>query len=227
MLFKKKEVTIYIHGFGLQRQDEVTDLQACLKQAKINVISFDLYDEHKDEDWYHWVATAEQKIKDYLKKGYRVNVIGFSMGGVIASFLASYLKVHKLVLLAPAFEFFDFEAGSRFVNHFLHLNQEEKDEYLKKRMLDYQYFISFQELVKRLKVSIKKVSCPLLILQGTEDEYVPNKASLYAYESCQSKEKYCYFLPKAMHELHRYEDSAKANVLIKLFLKDKFQNKKV
>lgn len=221
MLFKKREVTIYIHGFGLQRQDEVTDLQAYLKQARIKVISFDLYDEHNDENWYRWVATAEQKIKDYLKKGYRVNVIGFSMGGVIASFLASYLKVHKLVLLAPAFEFLDFESGSRFVNNFLHLNQEEKDEYLKKRMLDYQYFISFQELVKRLKVSIKKVSCPLLILQGTEDEYVPNKASLYAYENCQSKEKYCYYLPKAMHELHRYEDSEKANVLIKLFLKDK------
>ncbi|MFQ8581832.1 MAG: hypothetical protein ACLSA6_04460 [Holdemania massiliensis] len=42
-------------------------------------------------------------------------MLGFSMGGVIAAFLASFLAVDKLVLVAPAFEYMSLETVSRLI----------------------------------------------------------------------------------------------------------------
>src|SRR5690625_4650962 len=49
-----------------------------------------------------WLKAAEEDIKKLLDKCDTVYVIGFSMGGMIAAYLAAKYEVEKLVLLAPA-----------------------------------------------------------------------------------------------------------------------------
>ena len=56
---------------------------------------------------------SEMQIEKIIKHGYKeIYVIGHSMGGVIAAYLASkYKEVKKLVLAAPAFQYFKFEGN--------------------------------------------------------------------------------------------------------------------
>ena len=57
-----------------------------------------------------WIKKAEDEIEKIINANYKeVYVIGHSMGGVIASHLASkYKEVKKLVLAAPAFHYLAF-----------------------------------------------------------------------------------------------------------------------
>ena len=54
-----------------------------------------------------WVQRCEAKLSLAIKENPNVILIGFSMGGVIASYLASIYKVQSLILCAPAFEYLD------------------------------------------------------------------------------------------------------------------------
>jgi carboxylesterase len=58
-----------------------------------------------------WIKMSEMQIEKIIKHGYKeIYVIGHSMGGVIAAYLASkYKEVKKLVLAAPAFQYFKFD----------------------------------------------------------------------------------------------------------------------
>ncbi len=47
-------------------------------------------------------------MRKALGDGRRVTLIGFSMGGVIASYLASVFDIRQLILCAPAFNPVDF-----------------------------------------------------------------------------------------------------------------------
>lgn len=218
---KKKEVVICIHGFGLRRKAEFDFLKSYLEKRKIKVITFDMYKSNTDSSWIEWVNKAEKIIKDYDEKNYQINLIGFSMGGVIASYLAAHLKIQKLILLAPAFEYFDIDSARRFIKTFINLSDTEKENYIETRVPEYEYFISFAELIKKLKKSVKMVSCPIMILQGTKDEFVPIKSSRYAYNNVSSTSKHCMFIEGASHELQSFDYKEEVGNLIYLFLNNK------
>lgn len=56
-----------------------------------------------------WIETAEASLKQLKEKYDEIYVIGFSMGGMIAAFLAAKYKVDKLVLLATAGKYLSFK----------------------------------------------------------------------------------------------------------------------
>ena len=60
-----------------------------------------------------WIKKAEDELEKIINAGYgEVYIIGHSMGGVIASYLASkYKQVKKLVLAAPAFHYLSFKGN--------------------------------------------------------------------------------------------------------------------
>src|SRR5699024_10116542 len=53
-----------------------------------------------------WLQAAEDALQSLKEKYTQVYLIGFSMGGMIAAYLAAKFKVDKLVLLAPAGKIF-------------------------------------------------------------------------------------------------------------------------
>ncbi len=52
-----------------------------------------------------WVAKANQEVTLIWKRAMRLRCWAFRWAGVIAAFLAAFLAVDKLVLVAPAFEY--------------------------------------------------------------------------------------------------------------------------
>ena len=106
---RKKPIIVTIHGFGRNLSHEFDSLARYLKAKKYEVIQFDMYDLNNPNDANHkdWVQRCEAKLGLAIKENPNVILIGFSMGGVIASYLASIYKVQSLILCAPAFEYLD------------------------------------------------------------------------------------------------------------------------
>lgn len=77
----------------------------------------------KDSNGILWANRALHVVEKELLKQRRVILGGFSMGGVIASWIASMLPVEKLILIAPAFDLInpeEYRQYSDLADHSLH-----------------------------------------------------------------------------------------------------------
>lgn len=222
-MVKDKEIYIGIHGFGLKKSQEFDYLKEQLLKEQVDFVTFDLYSSKAiDSDWNVWVKRAEVFVNGYLEQGYKVNLIGFSMGGVIASHLASFLEINSLILLAPAFEYLGISSIMNLANDLFSLDAEARKKYFVGKAPPTEYFLAFEALIRNLKGSIKKVSCPLFIIHGTNDEYVPAKSTKKAYKQSLSEIKRLIFIEGAPHELHLVGE-AKEDVcrLVNMFISKK------
>lgn len=224
MMFRKEKKVVYIgiHGFGLTRHKEFDCLAEYFAKAALNFECFDLYSTKADDsDWTLWVKRAHIKVCSFIDRGYLVHLIGFSMGGVIASHLASYLPIESLVLLAPAYEYLGVSSLKNLATDYLQKDKEGRKRYFENRKPPTEYFIAFEALVRKLKNDIKKVSCPLLMIHGTLDEYVPARSTKKGYRQALSDKKRLIFIEEAPHELHLHKAKTSSDVcrLVLLFVK--------
>ena len=110
-----KKAILLIHGFAGGNYDYNSLGNDLELYNSFDVFTFTLpghermiIDKVTREDW---IKKAEDEIEKITNANYKeVYVIGHSMGGVIASHLASkYKEVKKLVLAAPAFHYLAFK----------------------------------------------------------------------------------------------------------------------
>lgn len=205
-----KPVIITIHGYGRRRMHEMDNLLLWAKDDPImseyEIVQFDLYDlfDETDCDWQKWVNRAKSKINEYELKQREIYLLGFSMGGVIASYLAATSSnVKKLVLLAPAFQYLHMDAITNVitksaVSFFTSDGKEEKEVEI---TLPKSFYSAFMDVVKHLKPYIQQVSCPVLLLHGDEDEVIPIRSSMYAYEKIPHEQKKLLLFHKGHHRL--------------------------
>lgn len=179
MLFKRKPKTtiITIHGFGKNVSHEFDSLTKYLKSKKYEVVQFDMYDPKnpKDDDPKKWIQKAEQQMNQY--KSHEIILIGFSMGGVIASYLASVYKIKSLILIAPAFHYLDLSKvtsqGVKFVKNIRNKTESIPSSTQTK---------AFTSIVSNYREAIYQVDCPICIFHGTKDEVIPIESSKTVYK---------------------------------------------
>ena len=182
-----------------------------------------------------WIKMSEMQIEKIIKHGYKeIYVIGHSMGGVIASYLASkYKQVKKLVLAAPAFHYLAFkgdkvdvlESIKKLPNLFKNYNPEEVLSRLFK--VPAPTIREFMKLVEEHTGDVKNITCPTLILHGDKDDIVPYDSVLYVYDNIKSKSVTLIELKTLTHDLFmngRYEE---VKGLILKFFKTIPSNKKI
>ena len=173
-----------------------------------------------------WIKMSEMQIEKIIKHGYKeIYVIGHSMGGVIASYLASkYKQVKKLVLAAPAFHYLAFkgdkvdilESIKKLPNLFKNYNPEEVLSRLFK--VPAPTIREFMKLVEEHTGDVKNITCPTLILHGDKDDIVPYDSVLYVYDNIKSKSVTLIELKTLTHDLFmndRYEEVK--GLIIKFF----------
>ncbi len=206
-LFKKehlpshteKPVIITIHGYGRRRQHEFDNLVSWGKKDGYEIVQFDMYDlfDEQDCDWTKWVSRAKKQLDAY--EGRERYVVGFSMGGVIASYLANVCDIQKLVLLAPAFSYMNFEniSGAISKGASALLKNDKKDDI----EIPSSFYGGFTGLVKNLKKYAAGIECPVLFLHGDEDEVISLKSSLWAYDKVFHDKKKMIILHKGHHRL--------------------------
>ena len=228
MLFKK--AILIIHGFAGGTYDE-EELANYLELNKgFDVFQFTLPGHEKNlskVDRREWISASEKQVEWLIKNGYdRIYLIGHSMGGVIATYLASkYKEIKKLVLAAPAFQYLNVIKDDLNVAKSLKIAPKVIKDYgsdeIIARMLKLNITVikEFMEFVKEHYNYPKYVTCPLLIIQGDNDSLVPVSSSEYVYNSVKSKIKKLIVLEGVTHDIFRDTTKEKIFKLVENFLK--------
>ncbi|MGD6818547.1 alpha/beta hydrolase [Metabacillus sp. 84] len=155
----------------------------------------------------NWIDCAEEELKSLLEHCGEVYVIGFSMGGMIASYLAEKYPVKKLILLSAAAYYVN---PRQFIKDIRGMVQDrfkgllhENEIYLRyrKKILETPIMatLQFRKLVNYVKPRLPGIRIPVLIVQGECDGIVPVKSAHFLYKKIGSQKKKLCFLPSSKH----------------------------
>ncbi|MBP1971447.1 esterase/lipase [Virgibacillus natechei] len=180
----------------------------------------------KDVSYKKWIRAAEDSLKKLKSKYDKINIIGFSMGGMIASYLASKYKVENLVLLAPSGKFLSIRQLSLDIASVAadgmrgNLKKNKLYVHYKKKMgtIPFKANIEFIKLIKFTRKYLKKVTSPVLIAQGQQDGMVPYKTAYYLDKELKSKQKEVVFFERSRHLICLGDDKDLLNKMVYEFL---------
>lgn len=195
--FHKKDLVITIHGFGRKTEHEMDPLASYLEKQDFEVWTFSYYnpEDLSDTDFRSWILRCEARLRKAVDEKRRIHLLGFSMGGVVASYLASVYPVEDLLLAAPAFYPIDFNKIQKAARGKVMSSGDHKDP----RSMSSDQTKAFLNVVSRYRGSILQVDCPILMMHGTADEVISFKSSRRMFEQIENPNKYLVFLEGAHH----------------------------
>jgi len=223
-MIRVRKAILIIHGFAGSLYDN-----EYLMNYLEYVPSFDVYAKtlpghneprYRDCKYTDWVNFVEDEIKTLISHGYReIYVVGHSMGGILASVVASkYKQVKKLVLVNAAFDYLNFKQNK--IDLF---DNKDFDKY--KGILDKAlrvspgFILEFTRLVKKYKNVLHNVNCDTLILQSMEDEIIPIETGNLIYNNIKSDKKHLTLLKDCSHIVLSGERKEEVSEYIKNYLK--------
>jgi esterase/lipase len=202
-VFSSKPVIVVIHGFSSRTWHPLNHLIQHFKQNGFLVMVpelFDTNDEH-DADAIEWIERAKTTVREALDIKDDVVVIGFSMGGVIASEIAARFPLKLLVLIAPAFEYITMKAVKERLTKKITRKPDHLEPNQIYKPLPDTFMDAFKNVVSICKHSIKEITCPLLVFHGRSDLKIPLRSSEYVYHHVLSKEKKLFILEDVQHNI--------------------------
>jgi len=154
-----------------------------------------------------WVKTAEEELVKLIEACETVYVIGFSMGGVIAGYLATKYNIEKLVLLSAAVYYMNPKQMLKDIQKMIVDSMKGK---LRENALFTRYktkitstplsaTLEFRKLVHLMRPKLKEICIPTLIARGEKDGIVPIKSAYYLYKTICSPVKKLLLLPSSGH----------------------------
>jgi carboxylesterase len=237
-LFFSKEACILIgclclHGFT-GAPYEVQPLAEYLKEHtdwKIVVPTLPGHGEElqlKGVTYHDWLQHADEELTRLKEECDHVYLIGFSMGGLIAAYLATKYDVQKLVLLSAAAYYIN---PSQLKEDVLMMVKDSVRGKLHENELFHRYkkkivatplsaTIEFRKLVKFVRPKLRHVTIPTLIAQGECDGIVPVKSAQYLYERIGAPKKILFYSKKANHHICHSEDCEELFQAVLNFLRE-------
>ncbi|WAA12555.1 alpha/beta hydrolase [Fervidibacillus halotolerans] len=201
-----------IHGFtGSPR--EIDPLVQYLKKNTNWIVKAPTLPGHgeplklKGIGYEHWLHFAEEELKQLLDRCEKIYVCGYSMGGMISSWLTARYPIDRLVLLsASAFyinpKLFYKNLFSFVVNGWKPSCKERQILLAYKRKIratPLSAYMQFRKLVKQIRPAVKEVQVPTLIVQGRRDSIVPEKSAHYLYKHICTRDKKLLMIDEANH----------------------------
>ncbi|WP_328040714.1 alpha/beta hydrolase [Niallia taxi] len=169
----------------------------------------------KGVSFNEWIHCAERALEELLERHEEVYVVGFSMGGMIASYLAARYPVKKLVLLsAAAFYINPKQLRADIINMCRDLyngklfENELFNRYSYKiKTTPLSATIQFRKLVRHIKPLLESVTIPTFIAQGDSDGIVPLKSADYLYQTIKAKKKKIVYMKNSKHLICHCKDN--------------------
>lgn len=240
MFFRKKAI-LMIHGFVGGNYDFGNFHNELQLYKKFDVFTFTLPGHEKfivkDVKYKEWLNESKKQIEILINHGYKeIYLIGHSMGGVIAAYLASnYPQVKKIVLAAPAFRYFYFKDGKvdiKSLNEtvknipeiFKITNSEEAISKIIKTPIA--TMIEFTKLINHCQQCVNNIECPTLTIHGLDDLVVPAESTEYVYNSIKSNVNILVNIKKLNHACFTSNKSKEVKSIVKDFLIKKPKKKK-
>lgn len=227
-LFKK--AIMIIHGFTGNLYDNEFLMNTLELDNSFDVYAWTLpghnrnrFSDAKVEDWKNF---ADDKIKWLIDNGYHtIYVVGHSMGGILAAYVAGkYKEIKKVVFVNAAFDYVNFKQNK----DDLKTKDVSKYSHLWQKMLRTSplIFNEFRHLVKESKEFLPDVHTEALIIRSLRDEIIPYDVADEVYESISSNKKYLTDVKDASHVLLKGDKKEVASIYIKHFLKGGLEWKK-
>lgn len=128
-----------------------------------------------------WIETAEKAYHELNQQVDTIYLIGFSMGGMIAGYLAGKFNVDKLVMLSPSRKYLNLIKLTKEVGHLvkdrisgeLEENFAYKQYQHKRGNIPLKAYFEFVKCMKYTEPYLKEIYNPTLVLQGVDDGLVP------------------------------------------------------
>lgn len=168
----------------------------------------------KGVHYQQWIDHAENELKKLIQSCDQVYVIGFSMGGMIASYLAARYPVDKLVLLSAAALYLNPKQMASEIRLMVmdtikgNLSNNELFQRYKRKIKATPITATFQfrRLVSFIKPLLPQVEVPTLIAQGECDGVVPPKSAEYLYRTISAKTKRLTYIKDSNHHICHCEE---------------------
>lgn len=232
-MFRKKTAILFIHGFvgGNYDFDNFPNELQIHKNFDIFTYTLPAHEKTtvKNVKYEEWIEESINQINFLLNNKYKnIYIIGHSMGGVIATHLASiYPQIKKLVLVAPAFRYFYFKDGKINIKNisetlknipdlFKQMGSDKVIERISKTPLP--TLFEFTKLVSEYQNDTEKITCPTLIIHGNEDIVVPKESTDYAHNTIKSKTNFLVNISKINHDCFKCERNEDLRKIITNFL---------
>lgn len=161
----------------------------------------------KNKSAESWMMVAELALKELKKQVDQVIIVGFSMGGLIAMYLAMRYRIEKLVLLSAAVKYIS--AGQMLEEVRIAAGDAVKGKLAQNPLFHlYEYkllntpissAIEFLRVVKMVEPYYDKLTLPVCIVQGKKDGIVPVNAAEHIYNQIGSIEKEIYHSENGAH----------------------------
>ncbi|MCZ8521471.1 MULTISPECIES: alpha/beta hydrolase [Paenibacillus] len=166
--------------------------------------------------WQEWIASAEQEMARLTADGEPVDLIGFSMGGLISAYLANRYPVRRLVLLSAAAVYL---SPVRFLKD-VALRARQRDwDYLKRgKNTPLRAAVQFMKLARFTKrEELPRVTVPTLIAQGRRDQIVHPRSAEYIYKRLKGERELHYF-DHSRHLICLEQDAPELFTAVRRFL---------
>lgn len=207
---------LLLHGFATDSNDFKNIIKELKKRYEIvrapTLPSHKKKNHLKDFSVQEVFSCFEKEYDELVEKYEAIDIMGFSMGGAVAAYLASKGNVDNLILLAPANAylnailpisrikmFFEYlfsaisvpsEEISLFQKDtFLNSLEDDKislDVAFKKLLPNYRYHSinAFRDVIKKCNKGLKKIAAHTLIVYGTVDQLVPKHSIRMVAKHC-------------------------------------------
>lgn len=175
----------------------------------------------------HWLKDAELSYRKLAKRVDEVIVVGFSMGGVLALYLAQRYPVKKLVLLSAALNYIEPKQLVKDVAIFatagyqVKMNPTFQRYAFKFGKVPLSAAIAFTRVVKLTAPYVKNITVPTMIVQGQLDGMVPYTTANKIYSMLASRDKRLYYSPNGKHHICFSDDCEKWFTKVAQFVNDK------
>ena len=117
-----KKAILVIHGFVGSMYDNEYLMNYLEYDNRFKVFArtlpgHDKHDNYQKAEYTEWITFVESWIEEIISMGYKkIYVIGHSMGGILAGYLASkYKEVKKIVFLNAAFHTLNFNQNHSYL----------------------------------------------------------------------------------------------------------------
>lgn len=161
-----------------------------------------------------WMMAAEQTLRQLQKEVDRVFVVGFSMGGIIAIYLALRYKIEKIVLLSAAAKYIH---PTQLIQDIREIAKEALTGKLEDKSLLQLYSaklkdtpihaaLEFVRLVKMVEPYYSQINTPVCLVQGKKDGIVPFTTAPFLFNHISSKKKELIYSEMGKHHICYSED---------------------
>ena len=187
---KTEKIYILIHGFAGGFY-EIEPLYNFLRGKKLNVHSIILAGHGATRrdlsrvTYSDWIESAVEQVKK-IKKEYagetEINLVGFSMGGLICANLTDFFDVRKIVFVNTPVYYWDLKQIAKNIvsdirqKNYVHINQYVKSTF----NIPVTAMLNFTKILSRTRTKFSSVCVKRanpLILQCLDDDTVKNKSA--------------------------------------------------